>query len=134
MSVKNRIIVGAVRDGLDFDVVAISAFATDELLKLADQNVVLARRQYTERNISIYRSLANALTNAATDTDALEALVEQSRRGAWHELSSAVTTSLAMREHGPQSDPRYEIERPERLRQFIAIDMARLELEMLPEY
>jgi hypothetical protein len=133
MSVKNHIIVDALREGLDYDPEALAAVAIAELEKLAAQNAQSARDQYTARNIGIHRGLADALLAAAANPETVASIVEQSRNEAWREVSGAVSTVLSARARVAR-DPDYEEHREERLRQLIDLDLSILEIESLPEY
>ena len=133
MSVKNHLIVDAIRDSLDYDAGALADVARAELEKLARQNVDAAREQREARNIHIHRGLADALRALADDDDAVSGIVEKSREEAWREVSGVVSTVLAARSVDSR-DPDYEAERDERLRELLSVDLAKLELESLPEY
>ena len=133
MQVRNHLIVSAIRDGSDYDPEELAEFARAELEHLAAQNVLLAREQLTGRNIAIYRGLANAQRDLAADDAAIAKIVEQSRQEAWQEISGAVATTLAARAVDPR-DPDYETDRDERLRALLSVDLAKLELESIPEY
>jgi hypothetical protein len=134
MAVKNRIIVDAIREDLDYDPAEMGAVARRELDSLVDQNNELADHQRLARNSSIYRSLAEALRELSMDTEAVAAIVEESREAAWQEISTVLGSRLSARAVGPKLDPSYEREREARLRELISVDLARLELENLPEY
>jgi hypothetical protein len=133
MSVKNHLIVDAIRDNVDYDASALADVAREELEKLAVQNVEAAREQREARNIHIHRGLADALRALAGDEEAVAAIVEKSREEAWREVSGAVSTVLAARSVDSR-DPNYEAEREQRLRDLVSVDLAKLELESLPEY
>ena len=133
MAVKNHIIVDALRESLDYDAESLAAVARDELEKLAQQNVTSARDQREARNIHIHRGLADGIRALADDPDAVSKIVEQSREEAWREVSGAVSTVLAARSVDHR-DPDYEAEREKRMRELVNVDLARLELETLPEY
>lgn len=134
MAVKNRIIVDAIREDLDYDAAAMARAARAELESLAEQNTALARNQLTERNIRIYRSVADGLRAAAEDAEEVEQLVEDSRQAAWREISTVLRARLSTHAIDPAGDPGYESERDARLRELVEVDLARLSLDQLPEY
>jgi len=133
MQVKNHFIVTAIRDDQSYEPEVLAEFARNEIEILAAQNVQLARDQLTARNIGIYRGVADALRQVAADDEKIAATVEQSRQEAWQEVSGAVATTLKALAVDPR-DPDYEADRDERLRTLLTVDLARLELESLPEY
>ena len=133
MQVKNSMIVDAIRNDNSYDPEALASVARAELETMAAQNVRLARDQLTARNIAIYRGLADALRELAADGTRISEVVEQSREEAWREVSGAVATTLAARAVDPR-DPAYEEEKDARIRDLLTVDLARLELESLPEY
>ena len=132
MAVKNRILVDAIRDDRDYDPAAMAELAREELVTLAAQNDAVAEHQLLERNIEVYGGLASALREAASDTENVAAIVEESRDAAWREISTVLRSRLSAMD--PGRDPHYEAERESRLRALVRVDLAQLRLNRLPEY
>lgn len=148
MTLKNRIIVGALREKLDFDRAALIAQARTEFELLATHNDEAARRwrrrdnggpvpaidlsgrsaredELEDRHARIYSRTTEVLLEAASDEATLAAIVEQARDEAWSEIAAAITDRIecAVR---PCDDPNYEKYRGARLRAFVDIDLASL--------
>ncbi len=142
---KNRIIVDALRDHLDFDPDALAESARAELLMLADENDVTARRldqaafgepelplpkaeherislQDHQRRPEIHRLLAAALREQSEDAAQLATIVTRARDDAAEEIGRELTTRLAGQTIFPF--PGYEQGRAERIRQLVEIDLA----------
>jgi len=153
MVVKNRLLVGAIRDQLDFDPVALCAVAHTELRTLAAQNDDSAARleehyggvrdvsadtlehpetetgaSDRERRKAIYLSLAAALNTAAEDDELVATIVNDARDDALQEIARAVENRLQARTDPSRDDDYTEI-RPGRLRDFLELDLAGLAAE-----
>jgi len=153
MVVKNRLLVGAIRDQLDFDPVALCAVAHTELQTLAAQNEDSAARleehyggvrdvsaatlehpendtgaSDRERRKAIYISLAAALNTAAEDDELVATIVNDARDDALQEIARAVENRLEARSDPSRDDDYAEI-RPGRLRDFLEFDLATLAAE-----
>ena len=152
MTVKNRIVVDAIRTESGFDAERYLPVAADALRELADESDAAGARIAEEREFAValdgqgehihdYRAvddlnlrrrervaeeLARALRRQADDEEALRGLVETSRDDAWHEIGSAIEASLDALAgvEGLKAD--YEREKPERLNLLIRRDLARL--------
>lgn len=144
LSIKNRIIVGALRDREDFDTLALSTFARDELLRLADESDETASRLEKEpdeeptsespvrvlaredraRRPRMQRDLAIALREAALDDALLATMVADAQDSASDELRRALSSRLVTQRF--DLDPDYELEKATRLRALVAIDIDRL--------
>lgn len=149
MAVKNHIIVGALREHLDFDRLAYAETARSELDTLARQNEeyaervgdlrkdIIKKRWKTELTIDqkgdlvqlalrrrVHERLAIALDTVSRDTDALQDLVRDSQQDASREIGSALTTKLM--QVIDRRDPNYERGRAFRLQTLISVDLADL--------
>ena len=144
LSTKNRIIVGALRDHEDFDTHALSTFARDELVRLADESDETASRldrqpddepgsdrparilahEDRSRRPQVQRALAVALRDAALDETLLATLVSDAQDNASEEMRRALSNRLVTQRF--DLDPDYELERDTRLRALVAIDIDRL--------
>ncbi|WP_345761166.1 hypothetical protein [Diaminobutyricibacter sp. McL0608] len=155
MSVKNRIVVDAIRTESGFDTARYLPVAAAALRELADESDAGGARIAEERELALaldgqgehihdYRAidnvnlrrrervaeeLANALRRRADDEDALAELIETARKDAWVEIGSAIEASLDAFSGVEATKEDYERERPARLNLFIRRDLARLEEE-----
>lgn len=144
LAVKNRIIVGALRDSEDFDTFALSSFAREEITRLADESDATASRldstpsepetsdsparqlahEDRSRRPEVQRALAVALREASLDNSLLAGLVADAQVSASDELRRALSSRLVTQRF--DLDPDYERERDTRLRALVAIDIDRL--------
>lgn len=144
LALKNRIIVGALRDLENFDVETLSAFARDELVRLADESDDTASRldrqpdeepdsdkparllahEDRARRPQVQRALAVALREAAVDETVLTTLVSDAQDNASEEVRRALSSRLVTQRF--DLDPDYELERDTRIRALVAIDIDRL--------
>jgi hypothetical protein len=134
MAVKNRIIVEAIREDRDYDAAAMSEVARLEFATLAERNDDVAGIQTVSRNETVFRLLAGRLREASEDVELIESVVEEARDAAWREISGVLDSRLSSRAVDPRRDPSYELERESRLHKLITVDLARLELERIPQY
>lgn len=147
MAVKNRIIVGALRDSLHYDAAIYVRLAYDEIELLARQNDSLgARAREQLRNAearpgeicvheievrrlrmldAVYSEMAMALRAIVVQDDALPSLVESARRDAWDEVGGTWLSQLHV-PSDPQRDALYQRERSGRLQELVYIDLAGL--------
>ncbi len=148
MTLKNRIIVGALRERLDFDRQALIAQARIEFELLATRNDEAAKRfrrhgadglrpmidltgrsvredELEDRHARIFARTTKVLLEAASDEPTLAAIVEQARTEAWTEIATAITDRIECAA-APCNDPNYEKYRSARLRAFVDIDLASL--------
>ncbi|WP_375386897.1 hypothetical protein [uncultured Amnibacterium sp.] len=145
MTLKNRILVAALRDHLDFDRTGFERLAREELLALAAENertalrlepIVAAlpaddrlpvreqlAREEQGRRPDVHRGLAAALRAAADDAGLLVALVRQAQEDAAEEYGRAVAATVAA---DPGRDPDYAARREQRLRAFVRKDLRAL--------
>ncbi|MBC7725625.1 MAG: hypothetical protein H7146_12925 [Burkholderiaceae bacterium] len=150
MAVKNRIIIGALREHADFADADYAAGAKKELELLARQNEADARRverarkklrslgwrqsltEYEHGDLKqlalrrgLYGSLALALHGVAADDGLVDAMVETARQDAGEEIGEALTSRLIGEAVDPH-DAVYANLRLGRIRKFVAIDIAAL--------
>jgi len=139
MAVKNRIIVGVLRDGVAFDTSLIGDDARTEFTTLADRNAASARQVWRDgewddepqddvgvaRHRAIFLGLEAALRAEAADDERIAALVTTARDDALAE----VVGTMAPRSYSARNDTEYDRERAERMRLLVAVDLADLESE-----
>ena len=152
MTIKNRIVVDAIRTESGFDADRYLSVAADALRELADESDAAGTRIAEEREFAValegqgehihdYRAvddlnlrrrervaeeLARALRRQADDEEALRGLVETSRDDAWQEIGSAIEASLDAFAGVEGTKADYEREKPARLNLLIRRDLARL--------
>lgn len=147
MALKNRIILDVLRDGRDFDLDRIHRFTRDQLSELAEEAEVSAMRAKMRREVldqrrqedlvddthdplagekrrrdGILRGLAEALDHDSGDEAVVDELVQRARVDAWDDIA----TSMDRRLDSPSLDPRYRLEREDRIGAFVAFDLAAL--------
>ncbi|MBC7442798.1 MAG: hypothetical protein H7311_09805 [Ramlibacter sp.] len=152
MAVKNDIIVGALRDNLDYDPAVYALAARNELTLVAHQNeeyglrVSHLRKTLTQARWStditddqrhdisqlalrrrVHKKLAVALMHVAEDAEQVARIVERAQRVASDEISAALSARL-IRLAIDWRDPCYERERAERTEMLVQIDLAVLAL------
>jgi hypothetical protein len=144
MAVKNRIIIGALREHRDYDQAEYAAIAQHELHLLALQNTDTARRvlanvRWTEslsedqrldlrqltRRRRVHRRLAVALHEVAADDAQVARLVEQAQADASQEIGRALSARLIAQDVD-RREPDYEKRRADRARDLVSIDLAAL--------
>ncbi|HWH25867.1 MAG TPA: hypothetical protein VNT53_04400 [Pseudolysinimonas sp.] len=151
MSIKNRIIVQAMRDHSDFETKLVAAAARSELRKMAEEKredadriqlaleralgrsgTALHQSDYRDADVDAlalrgetYRALADRLDELSRDADFVRALVERAREQAWDEVSASLEGRLAG-DAVSASDPDYLEGLEDRKRLLIAIDLAEL--------
>lgn len=145
MAIKNRLIVGALRDDRKFDAESLGEAARREFLALADENASTAARldrlghfAYTaqdadfsdpfvdedeideqhRRRPEVHRALAEALKAEAENPERIRAIVEQARDDAWEEIGRELRAKLRNTEYVRDNDPKYEKMRAKRIRDF----------------
>ncbi|GGE93747.1 hypothetical protein [Mycetocola zhadangensis] len=153
MAIKNRVIVGALRDDLKFDAEALGKAAREEFLALADENTYTAKRlerlghwayspgdanlgdpfvdedeidEEHRRRPQVHRALAEALKAEADNSERIRAIVEQARDDAWEEIGRELRARLRNTGYVRETDPKYEKMRAKRVKEFIKTDLARL--------
>jgi hypothetical protein len=149
MSLKNRLIVAALRDHESYDPAAITEAAREQLAAVAAESAATAERldevradpdyvrpemdddehgamrdeEYSRRP-TVHRTLAAALLELADDPEAVEKLVEAARIDAAQEIGREVVGGLRARDFA--ADPDYEATRRQRLQSLISVDLAAL--------
>ncbi len=148
MTLRNQVIVDALRDRLDFDRESLIAAARRELDALADNEWETAerlrvrredfvsegawveepdseeRRRESRRREAVHRAMSTAFAARAEAGDVLADLVERSRSQAWNEVATVIISRAAVPE--PERDAEYELRRSERLGAFLALDLSEL--------
>lgn len=149
MAVKNRIIVGALREHNDFSMEDYARAAREELCRIARHNEADARRvvrarkkllnlRWTEslgdfrrgdvRQLAlrrrVYEALARALRAVSVDQERVAELVESARVDAGDEIAAALTARLLAMDF--EHEPDYLINRFERLNELETVDIPAL--------
>jgi hypothetical protein len=147
MSVKNHLIVNALRDGKPYDEAELEEFAQREYHALAETNreaAVRAQRDLDreaermsgrvypggkpvvvepdhERKPLALRRVADAYDEAARDQDELKRLIDEAKAEAWDEIGGTLATRLTS--DRVEDDPEYLAFRDERLARFVEEDL-----------
>ena len=150
MSVKNHLIVNALRDGKSFDENELHEFARHEyhLLAIGSREAADRAQQDLDRNSGsmdgrvypggkpvvveedqqrkpqILRAVADAYEYEAVEPAALGILIDEAKTEAWSEIGAVVSARLA--QPRIEEDPEYLTFRDERLAHFIDEDLAEL--------
>jgi len=150
MAVKNRMIVAALRDGLDYSHDHYAAFATERIAEVAEHEegaaAQLRRRidiaampfddldrvEY-ERREQIRRQLAGALRQLAADDAALGVILDEARHAALDDIGAnlaprSTTLTTASGEHYT-AGPDYDDDKGDRVAALIVLDLALLAVE-----
>ena len=152
MTLRNRIIVDALRDQSDLDRDALAALAAAELEALADQEWESAQRvrfrresvrvddplqedvdqsddyrRESERRERVHFAMSEAFSARAKSRDILESLVERSRAEAWEEIAEVIVGRADHEETVPDAD--YDELRTERIGALLALDLSDLAAE-----
>ncbi|GAA1222190.1 hypothetical protein GCM10009655_22240 [Rhodoglobus aureus] len=133
MAVKNRIIVDAARDHLDYDDGALAGLVHVEFDQLAEQAERLLRVSHTARNRAVQEGLAEGLRQASMDGVLISGIIDEARELAWSEIGTAIIAKLRVA-YLPLEDPLYEAQRKRRLRELRTINFAELEATAKGEY
>ncbi|MDJ0335541.1 hypothetical protein QMG83_09935 [Salinibacterium sp. G-O1] len=151
MTLRNHMIVDALRDKRDFDAEALAGLATRELDALADnewetaerlmmqrENVVVDgawlddpdalsdNRRESRRREAVHRAMSAAFASRAVNRDILLGLVERARAEAWDEVAVVLLDRTI---EDPVRDRDYDAQRNERLGAFLALDLSELAAE-----
>lgn len=144
MALKNRIILGALREDRRYDLDVYSGIAREEFETLAAEHdddaervaaeyraatrsvgraqhqhdYGVADRDQLERRRLMHEGLASALRAFATNETHIRALVQQARDDAWHEIAASIEASLTASAHPEPADddPTAKIARLDELR------------------
>ncbi|MEL0627441.1 hypothetical protein V6245_10840 [Salinibacterium amurskyense] len=133
MAVKNRIIVDAARDHLDYDDGALAGLVHVEFDHLADQAERLLKVTRTERNRAVQEGLTEGLRQASMDGELISNIIDEARELAWSEIGTAIIAKLRDA-YMPEADPQYQKNRETRLRELRNINFAELQAANEPEY
>ncbi|TQO19338.1 hypothetical protein FB472_0882 [Rhodoglobus vestalii] len=133
MAVKNRIIVDAARDHLDYDDGALAGMVHVEFDQLAEQAERLLRVTHTARNRAVQEGLAEGLRQASMDGELISHIIDEARELAWSEIGTAIIAKLRVA-YLPMEDPLYEAQKKRRLRELHTINFAELEAAAQGEY
>jgi hypothetical protein len=151
LEVKNRIIVGALRDDEPFDRERVRDLITTELVVLAEEYAeserrlshladdslhavdgdrelgVYGPRDYTAltKRSTVSAAMARALRGYIADAPFLDELVDEARDRAWADVGAAIAARLEAMA-APEMDEWYETDRETRLAAFLAINLAPL--------
>ncbi|MBX3098362.1 MAG: hypothetical protein KF761_02175 [Salinibacterium sp.] len=157
LAIKNRIIMGALRDDLSFDEPRYAAAVADELGALADERDADAERiardrlgaegrtgraehfhdyrggdsRRLARREDYSRRLAMRLRDLAGDEQFAHGVAQRAQAAAWDEIAASVQANLA-RAATIADEPDYVIERIDRLRE-LSKDLIRLEKDSRPD-
>ncbi|HBS09480.1 MAG TPA: asparagine synthase [Microbacterium sp.] len=152
LSIRNRILVDAIRNDSAFSVEAVKPFARQTLEALADEQSAAADRARADwrrawgkqsdpsgthdyrgrdsrnlrRRARQYTGVAKELRGQATDDAALEHLIEQARDAAWGDVESNLERRLIVEAMRPDLDPDYASMRAARMQSIRLIDLPRL--------
>lgn len=152
MTLRNRVIVDALRDGRNLDRTALAKAAAAELEALADnewesaQRVRFRRegmrvddpwqedadtvdeyRRESERREKVHVAMSEAFAERATQRDILDSLVERARLEAWDEVGPVIVARATTED--PPVDEEYAAERDERMAALLALDLTALAVE-----
>ncbi len=133
MTVRNALIVAALRDGDDYDAERLAAITRQRLLELAaeeDEASVRARDRsdgrVDERGVrlvALHDGVARVLRERAADQAFVEAVVDRARGEA---LEDVAASAIAPR---IEPDPDYALRRASRMDALVAFDLAELAAE-----
>ncbi|MEF2978385.1 hypothetical protein [Subtercola sp. YIM 133946] len=146
MATMNHIIIGAVRDKVDYNPDEITAFVEAELHQLTLEQAGLAehmknlQREFppmpkksrtvadfqwlTQRRVT-YSALSSELARLTSDPEFIASAVDASQKWAWSELSRAIEGRLEVTAD-LRSSPDYALEREQRMRELREVDLAAL--------
>lgn len=152
LNVRNHILVETIANDESFDIARFTAYATDTLVALAEEQeaaAALVHRQrkkawgkfsdsdgthdYRDRDTRNlrkrqrqYLGVAKELRRRAADPHVVRELVEQSRDAAWGDVEANLQRRLRVEGMRPELDPDYEMMRAARMQSLRLIDLPRL--------
>ncbi|QPE04259.1 asparagine synthase [Microbacterium schleiferi] len=152
LSIRNRILVDAIRNDSAFSFDALKPFARQTLEALADEQSAAADRARADwrrawgkqsdpsgthdyrgrdsrnlrRRARQYTGVAKELRERATDEAGLEHLIEQARDAAWGDVEANLERRLIVEGMRPDLDPDYATMRGARMQSIRLIDLPRL--------
>lgn len=145
MAIKNKLIVGALRDDRKFDAESLGEAARQEFLAAAEENASTAERldrlghhaysvgdadladpfideddfdEEHRRRPQVHRALAEALRAEAENPERIREVVEQARDDAWEEIGRELRSRLRNTAYIRDNDPKYEKLRAKRISDF----------------
>lgn len=153
LAVKNRLIVRALREHAPFDDEATARIVDDELALAAEEQRGYARMMgraratadlsggYADhahdyhlidagtlrRRERLYLALADTLEGFREDPEAVAKIGERARTAAWQDIGENVMATLDERLPNFADDPDYILERQDRLRLLLEVDLPSLE-------
>ena len=153
LAIKNRLIVRALREHAPFDDEALSRIVDEELQLAAEEQReyahMMGRARATadlsggyadhahdyhlidagtlRRRERLYLALAQTLEGYRTDPDAVAALGNRARTAAWEDIGENVMATLDERMPNFADDPDYILDRQDRLRLLLEVDLPSLE-------
>jgi hypothetical protein len=146
MAVKNRVILGVLRERSDFDSAEYVTAAREQILLLAEQNKEYEKHfrsgalaasdgldeedsatesRRLERLSLVHNRISAGLSTVAEDDEQVHAIIESARQSAWDEIGNAWIDRMT-RDLGAPRDADYERQRAGRLQEFVYIDLAGL--------
>ncbi len=148
MSVKNSIIVTALRENVNFMEADYGAAAREQLISLSEQNSQDAKRVEIERKRlmkykwsegfsdddrgdlvllrrrrKVYERLAVVLLEVAEDPEMIENIVAEAQADAADEIGEAISAQL-IAQAVVAADPDYEAQREQRMKDLVDINLA----------
>lgn len=148
LTLRNRVIVDALRERADLDLAVLERLAATELETLADHewesaeririrrdlqrtsddydSFDLERLQESLRRESVHRAMSEEFAVRAADAAALASLVERSRAEAWSEIAPVLIARAGEHQPAHVVDPHYDEQRPDRLAALVALDLTEL--------
>jgi hypothetical protein len=130
MTVRNAIVLSALRDHNDFDARALKTVARNRLLDLADEEDDAARRagqrdggnpdDRGRRLMALRLGVAVALRQRAADPDFVDGILRHARDAALEDIASTMMTSPVKR------TPDYDTRRADRIASFVGFDLTEL--------
>ncbi len=153
LAVKNRLIVRALQEDARFDDEESARIVAEELALAAEEQrenaqMMVDARATTDlsgglpdhahhyhlidastlrRRQRLYVALAESLEEARENPDSVAEYVERARAAAWQDIGKNVTARLEQRLHSFADDPDYILDRQDRLRQLLEVDLPALE-------
>lgn len=146
MAIKNRVILGVLRERADFDPTAYVAATREQIEMLAVQNTEFGEHFRTgalaageldaedsatesrrlDRLSLVHNRISDELTAVAADETRVLGIIESARDSAWNEIGDAWMDRLTRDLMDVRPDPDYARQREGRLQEFIYIDLAGL--------
>jgi hypothetical protein len=130
MTVRNAIVLAALRDHTDFDPEALEAVARERLLDLADEEDEAAQRtgerdggnpdERAVRLVALHLGVADQLRQRAADVEFVGGILRHARDEALEDIVSTMTTAPVKR------TPDYDGRRADRIASFVGLDLTEL--------